>query len=348
METIFVTGASGYIGSHTCLLLLNMGCEVYALDSYVNSYEASLKKVINISNQRSLDKGKLHIYKGDIRDKNTLRNIFFQARKNGKTIESVMHFAGLKSIKESMINPYEYWDNNVNGSINLFNIMNENDCHKIVFSSSATIYGQKSHDNIDENSPIFPSNTYGNTKYTIEKILTDIFDRTNGKWRIANLRYFNPIGAHESGEIGENPKGIPNNIFPLITRVAAGQKEKLEIYGNDWDTIDGTGVRDYIHVMDLAEGHIKALEFLSSEKPQIININLGTGFGTSVLELINVFQKVNNIEIPYKFGLRRTGDLARVVADNSFAKRKLNWSPKRSIEKMCKDGWKWQEKNKKI
>ena len=347
MKTIFVTGASGYVGSHTCLLLLNMGFEIYTLDSYVNSYEISLKNVINISNKRSLNKNKLHIYKGDVRDKNTLRDIFLQARENGKAIDSVIHFAGLKSIKESMRNPIEYWDNNVNGSINLFNIMNENDCHNIVFSSSATIYGKTSQNNIDENVPICPITTYGNTKYVIEKILTDIFYRTNGKWRIANLRYFNPIGAHETGKIGENPKGLPNNIFPLITQVASGQTKELEIFGNDWDTIDGTGVRDYIHVMDLAEGHIKALECLFAENPQILNLNLGTGIGTSVLELINIFQKVNNVKVPYKFSLRRSGDLARVVADNSLAKKRLNWSPKMSIEKMCKDGWKWQVENKK-
>jgi len=342
MRTIFVTGAGGYIGSHTSLLLLNMGLKVYALDSYVNSYDISLKNLINISNE---NKENFHFYKGDIRDKNILRDIFSQAKKNGNPIESVIHFAGLKSVSESIKKPLEYWDNNVNGSINLLNVMNENNCYKIVFSSSAAIYSKVLENKIDENSPISPTNPYGKTKYVIEQILNDIFNSSDNKWRIANLRYFNPIGAHESGILGENPKGIPNNIFPLITRVAAGIIKEIEIFGNDWPTTDGTGVRDYIHVMDLAEGHIKALEYLFSAKPQIININLGTGVGTSVLELIKIFQKVNNISIPYVFRTRRPGDRAIVIADNSLAKKKLNWVPKRSLEKMCKSGWRWQEKN---
>lgn len=349
MKTIFVTGASGYIGSHTCLLLLEMGFEVYALDSYINSYETSLKKVIDIlkSDFFNKNKGNLHIFQGDIRDKDILRGIFRNAKNSGNNIDCVIHFAGLKSIAESMNSPFRYWDNNVSGSINLFKIMNESNCHTIVFSSSASIYESTKKSKIDENSRISPNSVYGNTKYVIEKILYDTFESSKGKWRIANLRYFNPIGAHESGEIGENPKGVPNNIFPLILKVAAGQISKFEIFGNDWPTLDGTGVRDYIHVMDLAEGHISALQYLFREKAQIINFNLGTGLGTSVLELINIFQNVNNIEIPYIFKLRRAGDVASVVADPSFAKTRLNWIPKRSLENMCRDGWRWQL-NKKL
>ena len=302
MQTILVTGASGYIGSHTCLLLLNLGFEVYALDSYVNSYEYSLKSIINISNVK---KDKLHIFKGDIRDKKLLRNVFAQAKGNGNSIGSVIHFAGLKSVSASINKPIEYWDNNVNGSINLFNVMIENNCFTIVFSSSATVYGNTSKNKLKESSPINPINTYGNTKYFVEQILSTLFQSDKCKWRVANLRYFNPIGAHEHGYIGENPKKFPNNIFPLITKVASGEKKELEIFGNDWPTKDGTGVRDFIHVMDLAEGHIKAIKYLCSEKPQILNLNLGTGIGTSVLELINTFQKVNNVKIPHVFKSRR-------------------------------------------
>ncbi len=350
MQTIFVTGASGYLGSHTCLLLLKMGFDVYALDSYINSFDNTLKKVNDIVKNECLNnkKGNLHIIKGDIRDEDTLREIFRKTKDNGSQIDCVIHFAGLKSIAESISNPLSYWDNNVNGSINLLKIMNESNCRTIVFSSSASIYGPIKKNKINENSVISPNSVYGRTKYVIEEILHDISESSKGKWRIANLRYFNPIGAHESGQIGDNPKGVPNNIFPLILKVASGQISKFEIYGNDWPTSDGTGVRDYIHVMDLAEGHICALQYLFGEKAQIVNFNLGTGLGTSVLELINIFQKVNNIEIPYIFKNRRSGDVASLVADPSFAKTRLNWIPKRSLENMCRDGWKWQLKNKLI
>ena len=257
----------------------------------------------------------------------------------------MIHFAGLKSVNESINNPIEYWDNNVLGSLNLFRVMDKYNCKTIVFSSSANIYA-KSNDNrkLKENSEIKPNNPYGETKAAIEKILFNLSQSSNSQWRIANLRYFNPIGAHFSGLIGENPNGIPSNIFPFITQVAAKRIEFLNIFGNDWSTHDGTGVRDYIHIMDLAEGHVSALEYLFKEK-KVVNLNLGTGKGTSVLDLINTFKKVNKIDLPYKIKGRRDGDLGYVVANNSLAQSLLNWKPSRSLDEMCKDGWNWQLKN---
>ena len=338
--SILVTGGAGFIGSHTCFCLLKKGYKIAVLDSFINSNILSLHRVIDLLSDKNPTL--LNIIKGDIRDPNILDDIFLNYKSNNNPITSVIHFAGLKSVKESVINPLRYWDVNVNGAINLLSKMKEYDCHNIVFSSSATIYGKSNQIRISENNQINPTNPYGQTKAAIEQILLDLFSSNKDQWKIANMRYFNPIGAHESGLIGESPLGIPNNIFPFLTKVAYGNLEKLNIFGNNWPTKDGTGVRDYIHVMDLAEGHIAALEHLLSNKSQIINLNLGTGLGTSVLELVRTFEKINKVHIKHAFVSRREGDVASVIADNELAKSVLNWQPKRSLEQMCFDGWNWQ------
>ena len=262
-----------------------------------------------------------------------------------KKIESVIHFAGLKSVFDSVINPIKYWDTNVSGTINLLKIMQKYSCKNIVFSSSATVYKFKEIGKFNENDICAPVNPYGNTKLTIEKILKDVDKSEPNKWRIASLRYFNPIGAHQSGLIGEDPLQTPNNIFPRITGVANGKLDLIKIFGSDWPTEDGTCIRDYIHVMDVAEGHLLVLNYLLRENPQFLTLNLGTGRGISVLELISTFEKVNKVKIPFIFDKRRVGDNASLVADNSLAKSILNWTPKRNIEDMCKDGWNWRLKN---
>ena len=345
MFKILVTGGSGYIGSHTCLALLSVGYEVIVLDSLINSNELSLIKVKKIFQEMySHLKNDLHFYEGDLNDFNFINNIFLGEIKKGFPITGVIHFAGLKAVNESIRYPLKYWENNISTTINLIKCMDKNNCRTIVFSSSATIYESCDSKIIDERMNINPINPYGNTKATIENFLNDIY-KSNSEWKISILRYFNPIGAHQSGLIGENPIGIPNNIFPLILHVATGKKESLKIYGNNWPTVDGTGVRDYIHVMDLAEGHLAALDYLFSKKTKIISLNLGTGKGTSVLELIKMFEQINRVKIPFEFVGKRDGDLSKVVADNSLARKTLNWRPKRSLEDMCRDGWKWQNLN---
>ena len=343
---ILVTGGSGFIGSHTCLLLLEKGHDIIVLDSYVNSNKNSLRRVVDLvkSNLKTKEIN-IQVIKGDIRDEKVLENLFFECQNSCNPIKAVIHFAGLKSVKESVFNPLLYWDINVNGSINLLRVMDEYQCRTIVFSSTAAIYRLSNKKLLLEDNEIKPNSPYGNTKAVVEQLLNNIFCSSSQKWKIVNLRYFNPIGSHPSGMIGEAPNGIPNNLFPFITQVAAGARDYLKVFGGDWPTKDGTGVRDYIHVMDLAEGHIAALEYLISENPQIINLNLGTGIGTSVLELIDRFELVNQIKIPYEIYSRREGDVASVIADNSLALSCLDWSPKRSIEQMCADGWKWQQLN---
>ncbi len=340
---VLVTGGAGFIGSHTCLALLEKGYEVLVLDSYVNSHKESISRVIEIiKSNKKIKNVNINLNNGDIRDESILDKLFSDSKLMGKPIQAVIHFAGLKSVKESITNPLRYWDINVNGSINLFKVMYRYKCKTIVFSSSATIYGLSDNLSITEKAEINPINPYGRTKEVIEKILNDVFYSERDKWKIANLRYFNPIGSHPSGLIGEVPSGVPNNIFPYLTQVAAGIRNKLTIFGNDWPTIDGTGVRDYIHVMDLADAHISALEYLLNTKSQIINLNLGTGKGTSVLELVNTFQRVNNVNVPIVFSSRREGDCGTVIADNSLSISYLKWRPKRSLDQMCIDGWKWQ------
>ena len=343
---VLVTGGAGFIGSHTCIALLEKGYEVITIDSYANSQKESLKRVVDIfKNNTRIKKTDIEITAGDIRDEILLDKLFLENEESGKPIQAVIHFAGLKSVKESVINPLLYWDVNVSGSINLLRVMSKYNCKTIVFSSSATIYGLSKNLPIKENTLIKPINPYGKTKDVIEQALTDLYNSSPDEWKIANLRYFNPIGAHESGMIGEAPNGIPSNIFPYITQVAAGILPRLTVFGNDWPTFDGTCIRDYIHVMDLAEGHIATLEYLLDGDNKIVNLNLGTGIGTSVLELIDTFERINKIKILKSYSGRRIGDSSTLIADNSLALACLNWSPKRDLGKMCLDGWKWQSLN---
>ena len=346
MKSILVTGGSGFIGSHTCLILLEKGFEIFVIDSFVNSSPKSIEKVCLILNQKNIFcQEKIHLYKGDLKNKSDIESVFQMSQNLGKRIDAVIHFAGLKSVSDSILNPIEYWENNVLGTINLLKIMEQYNCKNIVFSSSATVYKSNSDKLSNENDFCEPVNPYGHTKLTIEGILRDLYESNPSQWKIASLRYFNPVGAHESGLIGEDPTSKPNNIYPQITRVAIGKIDEIKIYGSDWPTNDGTGVRDYIHVMDLAEGHFLALNFLLKEKPQLLTINLGTGQGTSVLDLIKIFETTNSVKIPHSFTHRRAGDHAFVVADNSLAKSILNWQPTRSIEEICINGWNWQKKN---
>ncbi len=344
MKKILITGGAGYIGSHTCLLLLEKGIDIVVIDSLVNSSQNSIKRISNLlSNHKK--KGKLKFELGDIRDNKKLNQIFNFEYNSGKPIDGVIHFAGLKSVVESLSLPLSYWDVNVNGTINVIRSMQQFGCKNIVFSSSATLYGIVESKKIKETDLINPTNPYGNTKYAIEKLLNDLYNSDKKNWKIACLRYFNPIGAHTTGELGEAPQLNCNNIFPKVLNVASGEMNHLEVLGKDWPTKDGTGVRDYIHVLDLAEGHIAAIDYLQKNKPQFICLNLGTGKGTSVLDLIETFKKVNNIDIPFIFKSRRSGDVPYMVADNSLALSKLDWYPFRNIKDMCIDGWKWKKNN---
>jgi len=346
MKSILLTGGAGFIGSHTCLALLEKGFKVYVIDSFVNSSPKALDRVVKIYKKKYPNSNfNLNIYRGDLRDKEFIEKVFSAIYKNNKKIDGVIHFAGVKSVLESKNNPFLYWNTNVLGTLNMLEIIYKYKCFNFVFSSSATVYAQTKNSLLKEESEIGPINPYGNTKLTVEKLLEDIFESRENKCKFASLRYFNPIGAHSSGFLGENPKGIPNNIFPLIINTAAGIQKELKIYGNNWPTKDGTCVRDYIHVMDLAEAHIKVLEFLLEAEPTYFNLNLGTGFGTSVLQLIKTFEKVNNVKIPYVFEERRIGDAPYVVADNSLSNSKINIIAKRNIEVMCRDGWKWKTLN---
>ena len=343
---ILVTGGSGFIGSHTCLHLLENGYRVIIFDSLINSSFKVINKILNSLENEKESQENLIFIKGDLRDKEAINKVFKKYTKNNLRIDAVIHFGGLKSVSESIKNPLNYWDNNVKGTINLLNIMELYKCFKIVFSSSATIYGESFKNKlILEDYKVQPINPYGQTKAVIENLLRDLVNIKNSKWSIAILRYFNPIGSHHLGLIGENPKGQPNNLLPIINMVALGKKNKLDIFGNDWDTKDGTGVRDYIHIMDLAEGHILTLEYLLKNRSNFITLNLGTGRGTSVLELVKIFSEVNKVKIPYRFVDRRDGDIPFSVADNSLAKNILNWTPKRNISDMCIDSWNWYKKN---
>ena len=347
MAKIFLTGGTGFIGSHTAFLLLDKGFEVIVIDSLINSSQSvvsNLKRLVGVKDEKL--KKNLKFYKADIRDKSFLKEIFHREY-NKKCFSAVIHFAGLKSVGESNTYPLKYWDNNVKGTVNLLEVMEEMGCKNIIFSSSATIYGDSNGKPINESFQINPTNPYGNTKAAIEYMLNDIFKSNQTSWKIANLRYFNPVGGHDSGLIGENPKGDPNNIFPIIARVANKEISKLKIFGKDWETCDGTGVRDYIHVMDVANGHVRVLDYLKNEEPQILNLNLGTGNGTSVLELLKTYEKVNEVKIPFEFVARRKGDVAIVVADNKKAKSLLNWEPEKNLIAMCKDSWNWKIKNSK-
>lgn len=343
---IIVTGGAGFIGSHTCLVLLEKGYNVYVLDSFENSSPKSLERVVELyKNNKVKPTNELKIFKGNLCDKEFVKQVFKSIVSINKKIDGVIHFAGLKSVTNSISKPLIYWRTNLLSTINLLDMMKEYDCVNLVFSSSATIYDQKDNHLLNEDSKIGPINPYGKTKFTIEMILEDLFKSSSKFWKLASLRYFNPIGAHSSGLIGEFPIGTPNNIFPLITNTALGLQNELNIFGNDWPTKDGTPVRDYIHVMDLADAHIKILEYLITNESTFFKVNIGTGLGTSVLELIKIFEKTNNILVKYKFAKRRVGDLPFVVADNSLLCSKFNLKPKRGIEEMCRDGWKWRQLN---
>lgn len=332
--SILVTGGAGYIGSHTCLRLLEEGYDVIVLDNLINSSEESLFRVQEISGK------KIKFYMTSILDKDNLDAVF--AHEN---IEAVIHFAGLKAVGESVEKPLEYYHNNISGTLVLLEIMKKYNCKNMVFSSSATVYGNPAFVPITEDCPLSnPTNPYGRTKAMLEQILTDLHTSDNG-WNIMLLRYFNPIGAHESGLIGEDPKGIPNNLLPYITQVAVGRLKTLGVFGNDYDTPDGTCIRDYIHVVDLANGHIKALEKILNCDPEVRIYNLGTGRGYSVMEVINAFEQANNIKINYEIKDRRPGDIPVCYADPAKALKELNWKAERSIIDMCKDAWNWQSKN---
>ena len=348
MPTILAAGGLGFIGSHTCAVLLEKGFDVLAIDSLENSVEDvfyQIKKILNF--EKSSKKGNFSFKKGDVRDKEFLRKIFEEYKLSGNEIEVVIHFAGLKAVGESVLNPLSYWDVNINTTISLLSVMDEFKCNNLIFSSSATVYQLEilMNKKVTEESILSPINPYGNTKLTIEKILSDVSQSEPKKWRIANLRYFNPVGAHESGLIGENPKDMPNNLLPMLLKVINKEKKELSIFGSDWPTNDGTCVRDFVHVMDLAEAHVATIKFLLNNEPQVINLNIGTGQGTSVLELVKRFSLVNDCKVPYVFCERRSGDISSVVADNNKAITVLNWLPKRSLDEMCEDGWNWMKLN---
>jgi len=345
MKTILVTGGTGFIGSHTCLKLLESNYSIFIVDSNINSTQLSIDRLIQIGVNSNLQFGeRICFFRGDIRNEIFLDYVFNEAKKMNMNIDAVIHFAGLKSVSESVRDPLLYWDVNVVGSLTLFKVMKKHNCNSIVFSSSATVYGFREK-KLTEDLELKPTNPYGETKVAIEKILNNIFISENQKWRIANLRYFNPIGAHPSGLIGENPNNVPENIFPYICQVALGKRDKLYVFGNDWPTEDGTCIRDYIHIMDLANAHKCALEFLLGNSPQNINLNIGTGKGTSVLELIDKFNDVNKCNINYEFTKRRDGDIPQIIADTKKTNSILNWKPEKNISEMCFDGFNWQKLN---
>ena len=342
---LLVTGGAGFIGSHTSLLLLEEGYDLVIYDSFHNSTEKVFKRFGKILECDPINLNKrIKVIKGDIRDKNSLDEVFNHYSSLGDPISAVLHFAGLKSVSESVKNPISYWDVNLLGTKNLIEVMAKNDCYKLVFSSSATIYGSTNSQKIKEDHHINPYNPYGHTKAAVESFLTDLYN-SNDKWSFAILRYFNPVGAHSSGQIGEDPFGVPNNLFPFISQVAIGRLEKLMVFGNDWPTTDGTGIRDYIHIIDLAQGHISALEKLLESKKIILKLNLGSGKGHSVLDVIKTFSKVTGVDIPYEISNRRSGDTGQNVADPSLSKKTLGWETKMTLFEMCRDSWNWQTKN---
>jgi UDP-glucose 4-epimerase len=328
---ILVTGGAGYIASHTNVELLNAGYEVVVVDNLCNSSMESIYRVEKLTGK------KITFYEADILDKEKLRQIFEKEQ-----INSVIHFAGLKAVGESCMIPLAYFRNNLSGTITLLEVMQEFNVKNLAFSSSATVYGDPEKVPVTEDMPISATNPYGRTKLMIEEMLRDLY-KSDSSWNIALLRYFNPIGAHESGEIGEDPNGIPNNLVPYVAKVAIGALEKVHVFGNDYDTPDGTGVRDYIHVVDLALGHIKAIEKLQ-ENPGLVVYNLGTGVGYSVLDIIQNYEKACNKKLPYVIGPRRPGDIAVSYGDASKAYRELGWKAERGIDKMCEDSFRWQSK----
>jgi len=327
---ILVTGGTGFIGSHTCVALLDAGFDVMVLDNLCNSEAAVIGRIGQICGRQP------GFIEGDIRDADLLKTLFSE-----HPISAVLHFAGLKAVGDSVKRPEAYYDNNVEGTKVLLAAMQQADVKTIVFSSSATVYGEPASVPITEDFPRSATNPYGETKLEVENILAELH-QANPDWRIARLRYFNPVGAHASGLIGETPSGVPDNLMPFITQAAAGLREELSVFGDDYDTPDGTGVRDYIHVVDLANGHVAALDYL--EKNQgLLTVNLGTGHGVSVLEMIKTFESVNNCKVPYHITARRPGDIAKCWADTSLANELLGWKATQTLTDMCRDAWKWQK-----
>lgn len=329
---ILVTGGAGYIGSHTCVELLNAGQQVTVFDNFCNSQPEALARVERITGKRPT------LIHGDIRDRQAL-----VAALRDSGARAVIHFAGLKAVGESVEHPLRYYDNNVVGTVRLLEAMAECQVKSLVFSSSATVYGDPQRLPLTEDHPLSTTNPYGQTKLVIEDMLRDLF-RSDPSWRIGILRYFNPVGAHASGLIGEDPQGIPNNLLPFVAQVAVGRREVLNVWGNDYPTPDGTGVRDYIHVVDLALGHLKALEKLETS-PQCLAVNLGTGVGYSVLDMVRAFEKASGRPVPYQVGHRRTGDIASCYADPAQALSLLDWRAERGLDTMCADAWRWQSAN---
>ena len=330
---VLLTGGAGYIGSHTAVEMVNAGYDVVIADNFYNSKPEAVKRVEEIVGK------KIPTYELDVQDKEKLRELFRQ-----ENIEAVVHFAGLKAVGESVVKPVEYYRNNLDTTLTLLEVMKEFGCKNFIFSSSATVYGTPEEVPLREDmKPGFCTNPYGWTKWMIEQILRDTA-KANPDLSVVLLRYFNPVGAHESGRIGEDPQGIPNNLFPFIAQVAVGKRERLSVFGNDYPTKDGTGVRDYIHVVDLAKGHVAALKYALMTNG-VETINLGTGIGYSVLDMVHAFEKVNNIPIPYVIAPRRAGDIAECFADASKAKELLNWTAEKTLEDMCRDTWRWQSSN---
>jgi UDP-glucose 4-epimerase len=329
---IFVTGGAGYIGSHTCVELLNAGHQVTVFDNFSNSQPEALARIERITGKKP------HLIQGDIRDAAALQAALTQSK-----AQAVVHFAGLKAVGESVEQPLRYYDNNVVGTVRLLEAMQAAGVKTLVFSSSATVYGDPQRLPLTEDHPLSTTNPYGQTKLVIEHMLRDLY-RSDAAWRIGILRYFNPVGAHASGLIGEDPQGIPNNLLPFVAQVAVGRREFLNVWGNDYDTPDGTGVRDYIHVVDLALGHLAALRQLQT-KAQCVEVNLGTGVGYSVLDMVRAFEQASGKPVPFKLAPRRSGDVASCYADPKLARDLLGWQAERGLQTMCTDAWRWQSNN---
>jgi UDP-glucose 4-epimerase len=335
VRMIFVTGGAGYIGSHTCVELLHTGCDVTVFDNFSNSHPESLARVERITGK------KVRLVRGDIRDRAALIAALHESEAS-----AVIHFAGLKAVGESVTQPLAYYDNNVVGTVRLLEAMGECGVKTLVFSSSATVYGDPVRLPVTEDHPLSATNPYGRTKLMIEEILRDVH-HSDAAWKIGILRYFNPAGAHSSGLIGEDPQGVPNNLLPVVSQVAVGRRASLNVWGNDYPTPDGTGIRDYIHVVDLALGHLKALKVLEGfqDMPECLTVNLGTGAGYSVLDIVRAFEQASGQSVPYEIAPRRPGDVASCYADPQRALERLGWQAERGIDAMCADAWRWQSGN---
>ena len=331
--SILVTGGAGYIGSHTVVELLNEDYDVVVVDNFSNSNPESIRRIQEITGKA------FTFYQADVQDKLAMENVFLREK-----IDAVIHFAGYKAVGESVEKPIKYYRNNLESTLMLLEIMRTHNCQKLIFSSSATVYGDPASVPIDETFPLSATNPYGRSKLIQEEIFRDL-PASEANWKIVLLRYFNPVGAHESGRIGEDPKGIPNNLMPFISQVAVGKRAKLSVFGDDYDTIDGTGVRDFIHVVDLAKGHVAAVKYLDKMPDGVEAINLGTGQGYSVLQLVEAFKKASGKDVPYEITARRPGDIAACYAATGKAKELLGWEAELTIEDMCKDTWRWQSEN---